>query len=142
MDLSTYKHQTDIHIRFMDLDILHHVNNARYLNYLEEARLAYSRDVLKTYENLKELDVVVARIEIDFLRPIQYNESVVIFTRVSKISSKSFVFDSVIAVKEKDEIKPAAKALQTLVAFDSIKRVSKELPEKYKEKIRAFEKVE
>ena len=59
IDLSKFKHHIDLNVRFMDLDALQHVNNARYLNFLEESRIAYSQEVLNMFNNLSELNVVV-----------------------------------------------------------------------------------
>lgn len=49
-------------VRWRDFDALGHVNNSVFLSYLEIARDQFMRDVLgDTY-----LDMVIARIEIDF----------------------------------------------------------------------------
>ena len=54
-----------IEIRWRDLDAYGHVNNAVYLNYLEEARDAWVQSVLgRISENT--WDFVLARVEIDF----------------------------------------------------------------------------
>ena len=51
-----------ITVRWADIDAIGHVNNAVFLTYLEEGRDAFMRSVVgPTY-----LDLVVARIELDF----------------------------------------------------------------------------
>lgn len=102
----------------MDIDALQHVNNARYLNFLEEARISYSQQLLNTYNSIQELNILVARVEIDFMRPILFGEEVKIYTRIAKLGNKSFVFDSVITSISKGNEKVASRATQTLVAFD------------------------
>ena len=139
IDLNRFKHYIDLNVRFMDLDALQHVNNARYLNFLEESRIAYSQEVLNMFNNLDELNVVVARIEIDFMRPIMYNEKVRIYTKVSHIGNSSFVFESVICAKTKEKVLPAARAFQTIVAFDPKTQRSTSLPEDIKQKVAAYE---
>jgi len=139
IDLSKFRHHIELNVRFMDLDALQHVNNARYLNFLEESRLAYSQDILDMFNELHELNVVVARIEIDFMKPITYNEKVIIYTRVPKIGSKSFLFESVICAKRGDKIIPSAHAFQTLVAFDPKSQQSIELPDELRQKVENFE---
>ena len=37
----SFKHKVEIQIRFKDLDMLGHVNNANYFTYAEYARLKY-----------------------------------------------------------------------------------------------------
>ena len=45
-DLSHYKLKLPIEIRFADFDMLSHVNNAKFLTYLEEARIEYFNVVI------------------------------------------------------------------------------------------------
>ncbi|MBL1145001.1 MAG: acyl-CoA thioesterase [Bacteroidetes bacterium] len=119
IDLTKFKHVTEVKVRFMDIDALQHVNNARYLNFLEEARISYSQDILNLFSKVNQFNILVARIEIDYMRPIFYNTTVKIYTRVQKIGTKSFVFESVICVvKEEEKLEIVSRALQTLVCFD------------------------
>lgn len=139
---NTYKHLTKIQLRFMDLDLLMHVNNARYLNFLEEARLSYSNHVIGLFGNLKELNVVVARIEIDYKSPIFYPNEVLVWTRVSHIGQKSFVFDSIIGTMQNETFKIAAKSIQTIVFYDPVLKKSTAIPENFLKIIKKFEGIE
>ena len=56
----------EIPVRWMDLDVMGHVNNATYLNYLEEVRDRLYEACLGDAWT----DVVLARIEIDYRREI------------------------------------------------------------------------
>lgn len=138
-ELNKFRHQLDLKARFMDLDALHHVNNARYLNFLEEARIAYSQDVLGLFRDIKQLNVLVARIEIDYLKPILFGETVRIFTRVNKMGNKSFTFECLVCSIYDGKEKVAARALQTLVTFDVQKQQTIPIPTEIKEKIEHFE---
>ena len=101
IQLKNYRHSVEIPVRFMDIDALQHVNNARYLNFLEESRIAYSQDLLNTYNSIQELNVLVARVEIDFMRPILFEEKVKVYTRIAKLGNKSFTFESIITTTNK-----------------------------------------
>jgi acyl-CoA thioester hydrolase len=57
-------HEERIKIRWRDMDSYGHVNNAVYLNYLEEARDAFVQKVLGSVANT--WDFVLARVAIDF----------------------------------------------------------------------------
>nr|WP_041658354.1 thioesterase family protein [Marinithermus hydrothermalis] len=85
--MDAYPVVTPIQVRFRDLDSLGHVNNAVYLTYLELARIQYL-DRLKL-DTLRP-SIVVARIEIDYLRPILLGEEVAVGVRVTSIGNKSF----------------------------------------------------
>jgi len=118
IQLKDYRHSMEIPIRFMDIDALQHINNARYLNFLEESRIAYSQELLNVFNSIQELNVLVARVEIDFLRPVLFGEKLQVYTKISKLGNKSFTFQSVITTTTKKGEFPAAKAVQTLVAFN------------------------
>ena len=60
-----------VHMRWMDMDAFAHVNNSSYLAYLEEARIAMFFD---RYDASFAQGTVIARHEIDYLRPIVYHQ--------------------------------------------------------------------
>lgn len=64
-----YEHE--IELRWRDHDALDHVNNAVFLTYLEEARLAWLRRLPVPWFDERQ-GPVVARIEIDFRRPLTW----------------------------------------------------------------------
>lgn len=138
-EIEKYKHKIELNIRFMDLDAMQHVNNARYLNFLEESRIAYSQDVLKQFNDIKSFNAVVARIEIDYLRPIQFGEKVQVYTRVSKIGTKSFHFESLITIEKNGESIAVAKATQALVNIDIKHGKGEAIPDDIRKKIEQFE---
>ena len=60
-------------VRWDDIDAFGHVNNAKYLTYIQEARFQWSfYEVQSSGEQPTLLEMVVARNEIDYLVPI-YN---------------------------------------------------------------------
>jgi acyl-CoA thioester hydrolase len=116
--IENYRHKLELKTRFMDIDAFGHVNNARYLNFLEEARIAYSQEALGLFKKVDDFNVLVARIEIDFKKPILFGEKISIFTRISKIGTKSFSFESTITTNKNETIIVAAHAIQTIVTVD------------------------
>ena len=71
IQLNNYRHSVEIPVRFMDIDALQHVNNARYLNFLEESRIAYSQDLLNTYNSIKELTTTNKKGEFPSAKAVQ-----------------------------------------------------------------------
>jgi acyl-CoA thioester hydrolase len=118
MDIEKFKHKIPIKIRFSDLDAMGHVNNAKYLSFLEEARLAYYEKVLNVSLRNLNFNAIVARIEIDYLSPIQFGDKVEIYTRTSNIGNKSSDVDHLIVVNKKTDKIIAARAFTKLVAYD------------------------
>jgi acyl-CoA thioester hydrolase len=68
-----------IEIRWRDVDAYGHVNNAVYLNYLEEARDAWVQEVLGRVSG-STWDFVLARVAIDFKAELTQDDGAVIVT--------------------------------------------------------------
>jgi acyl-CoA thioester hydrolase len=83
---------TTIPVRFRDIDMFDHVNNAVYLTYVESARVAYYTHVTGL-QDPHDFDMTVARVEIDFKKPIFFPATINVFTRATHIGTKSWTLD-------------------------------------------------
>lgn len=138
-DLSLFKHRTEIAVRYGDIDMLRHVNNAKYLTYLEQARVQYAYDVLKWDGNWETLNMILARVEVDFRQPIFINDRITIYSRVSRLGNKSFDMEYVF-IRNGDQNDIAAQAKAILVAYDTVKQQSNSLPVEMRIRIMEYEK--
>jgi acyl-CoA thioester hydrolase len=102
-------------LRWSDLDAYGHVNNARFLTLYEEARVAMmftgAREAGLT--SLEE-GVVIARHEIDYLRPVDYGDAVRIDMWLTEIRPSRFV----VAYELCDGDAVASRARSVCVPFD------------------------
>ncbi|SRR5690554_314238 len=80
----------DIKVRGYHLDIYSHVNNGRYLEFLEEGRWDYF-DRNRFLEQLGHLDLafVLVNININYRRPAYVDETIRVLTRMAKVGNKS-----------------------------------------------------
>jgi acyl-CoA thioester hydrolase len=69
-------HEDRIRIRWRDMDAYGHVNNAVYLNYLEEVRDAFVQKVLGPVTDT--WDFVLARVAIDFRNELTQDDGEVV----------------------------------------------------------------
>lgn len=69
-------HEKRIEIRWRDVDAYGHVNNAVYLTYLEEARDAWSAEVLGKVADTWHF--VLARVAIDYKRELTLDDGAVL----------------------------------------------------------------
>ena len=88
-------------MRFSDVDVYGHVNNVKYFEYFQEARIqlmvAQGRELGDGYH------LVVAQTDVDYRRPILFRpEPYDCRTWVSRIGSTSVVFESVVLDGESD----------------------------------------
>lgn len=106
----------DIKVRGYHLDIYHHVNNGRYLEFLEEGRWDYfdRHQFIQLFE-AQNLAFVVANINISYRRPAYAGESIRISTRMEKIGNKSAQMVQEVHLLEGGE--PAALIADAVVTF-------------------------
>ncbi len=130
-----FHYHTPITIRYGDMDTLGHVNNAKYLTYLEHARISFFRD-LKIWEgSIAEVGAIIARISIDYKLPLTMDDGTVdIWTRCSRLGNKSFDMEQVILRKDGAA---AATAVTVAVVYDYQANASVALPEEWKARLLA-----
>ena len=137
--IKDFKHKIKIKVRFSDLDAMRHVNNATYLTYLEEARIAYYKDVLDLPNEDLDFGAVVAKIEISYIQPLVLGEEIEVLTRTFKFGRKSSDIENLIVVERKGEKIIAAQAFTKLVSYDYKTLKSIETPVDIQNRIKEFE---
>ena len=81
-----------LQVRFGDLDALGHVNHAKYLTYVEQARTMYALEVLGV-DVPDALRFVIATLRCDFLAPLAFAEIVDIGWRLTRLGRSSLHFE-------------------------------------------------
>jgi len=71
-----------INTRFKDLDAFHHVNNATFLSYIEDARMLFFK---RWKMNVKEKSLIVASITIDYLSQLHHPSKLIIGQKVTRL---------------------------------------------------------
>ena len=79
-----------IALRWSDLDAFNHVNNARYLTFLEQARIEWFETIGEPWVT-EESAPVVASATLNFKRPIEYPASVFVELFTEKLGNSSVV---------------------------------------------------
>jgi len=78
-----------IDVRFSDLDAMGHVNNAVFISYLEHARFRWWAGMLDGRDFMED-GFLIARVEMDYRKPILLTDEVQVELRVSQIGNSSF----------------------------------------------------
>ena len=109
------RHRYDCYVRFSDVDIYRHVNNVKYYEYIQEARIDFLLG-LTDGDPADALSVVVRAIDVEYARPVLLRpEPYVVESWVHHIGTSSFVVISEI----RDPVEVLARARAVVVAFDS-----------------------
>jgi len=133
-----YQHNTRITVRFADLDVLGHLNHAKYLTYMEHARILYLRDVCGFSDKWTEFGVILANITCDYQKPVAFADEVTIYTRCSRIGGKSFDLEYVL---QNDMGETVATGKTVLVAYDYTQDTTMTIPQVWRDQMTDFETI-
>jgi acyl-CoA thioester hydrolase len=138
MDLSkinteAFKHSSRIQIRFADVDLAGHVNNAVILSYFETARVEFLDEMIGKENDWKSRSLILARTEADYLVPIYPDDDIKVYSRISRIGTKSFTMENLLVKTDQEKEIPASRASFVLVCMDYIKKQTIEIPSSWKE---------
>lgn len=130
-------HTSTIAIRFADIDAMGHVNNAIYLNYFEQARMQFFQAAIGGDWDWKRDGIVLARNEVDYMRPLLLQDHILIDTHVEKIGGKSLTIAYVV-YDESDEGRVVyAQGRSVIVSFDYHSGTTTEVPALWRERFMA-----
>jgi acyl-CoA thioester hydrolase len=141
MDLKNFKHQTKVTVRFHEVDMLGVCNNAVYINYFEQSRLQYVKDLGLVPEKGMFSDgslFFIVRNEINYLSHARFDDELIVFSLVSFLKNSSYGFEHLIQNSNTKEI--IVDGLGVIVHVDPKTRKSTLLPEKFVTAVKAFEK--
>ena len=106
------RHQYDCRVRFSDVDVYGHVNNVKYFEYYQEARLAFLTSLGRDERNLM---LVVARVNVDYKRPILFRPvPYIVESWVTRVGNSSFAMQS--EIRDGDQV--LSRADTVLVTWD------------------------
>jgi len=126
--MATFEYETELQVRFRDIDAMGHVNNAVYATYLEQARVDYYDEVLGV--GLDDIDTVLVNLEIDYRHEVRLDdETVTIAMGVRSIGESSVT----VAYEVRAGDRVAATAETTQVYVDPEAGESRPLPEAWVE---------
>ena len=112
-----------IRVYYEDTDAGGVVYHANYLKFFERARcealrtLGFELDELRERENLL---FVVRAMEVDFMRPARFNESLCVTTEIEQIKSVSMIFKQAV-VRGEDEVLCKASVKVACLTADSFR---------------------
>jgi acyl-CoA thioester hydrolase len=140
-----FAHRHLVAVRLSDTDAMGHVNNARYLTYVEIARVAYHEEVtgnaLPIGVHGAEEGMILAEIRMTYRSPAFYGETLTVETRVERIGRTSFDMVHRITAPE-SRYGPArliAVADSTLVSYDYRDECPIPVPDQWRARFDAFE---
>ncbi len=126
----------DVEVRFADIDMFQHVNNAKYFTYMESARVAYYTRI-SGLTDPSQFGMTLAREEVDFIKPVFFGRTLRVYTRIGRVGNKSWTLEHELRDAETGEL--MARGSTVNVFYDYQTEQSRPIPADILEKMEAFE---
>lgn len=121
-----------LEIRFADIDVVGHVNNAIYLTFFEQGRIAFFKQEIGAGWDWNKHGIIVARNEVDYLLPITLLDEVYITAAFGAVGNKSFQMKMRIFKKSDGKEVDCARGLVTLVCYDYQQKQTIPVPDSWR----------
>jgi thioesterase-3 len=114
----------DITVRGYHLDLYKHVNNSRYLEFLEEGRWDYGADKIGNgFLEDRNLGLVIVNNNINYRYPATLHDILEIKTWIDNVGSRSYTYKQEIYLKGTDTIVLDASVVVVVVDWEQNKAV-------------------
>lgn len=135
-----FRYYHPIEVRYGDLDPQGHVNNAKYLTYLEQGRVGYLQHLgLWNGGSFLDLGIILADVHVTFLAPIRLGDPVRVGVRVSRLGNKSLAMEY--SVLQADTGQELATGSTILVAYDYRLEKTVPVPPTWRQAMSEFEEM-
>ena len=118
-----------IQIRYSDIDLMGHVNNAVYLNYFEYTRVYYFDQLLGKKWDWEHQGFILVQNNVEYITPLLLKDNPVIEMSIGKVGNKSFVLHYELRLNEQIYTRASSK----MVGYNMIEQKSIVIPEKMKQ---------
>ena len=129
--------QTTIKVRGYHLDVYQHVNNARYLEFLEEARWQWLEEAgAFNWLQEQQLAFVVVNININYRRPAVLGDVLAIYSEITQLNGKSGIITQRVMLEGSETL--VADAALTFVCIDLRTQKAVALESELRARLEAF----
>lgn len=118
-----------LQIRFTDIDVFGHVNNAIYAELFDTARYTFIKDVLPDLDP-KGKSIVLVHLETDFRKQILFTDRICVETWINKVGDRSVGMRQ--RIVNEDDGSVHAESYGVLSTYDAALQQSFPMPEKWR----------
>ena len=139
LDLQKFNFSYPIQMRWNDLDLLGHVNNALCVSYFEIARGGFMLKAVPQWDWPKHM-FLITNVNVDFKKELLLTAiKPQMLVRTSKIGGKSFVLEYAMTSQKGDETILHATGSTTQIMFDTKARTTIEVPDWVRKSLESFD---
>ncbi len=130
-----------IQVRYGDLDPQWHVNNSRFLTFIESARLAYIQKLgLWDGKSFMELGLIVADVHLTYLEPVQLGQNIRVGVKATRIGNKSLDFEYQIEDADSGKVLFTAKTIMVAYSYHTLSTIR--VSDEWRKAIAEFEEMD
>lgn len=119
-----FPHYYDMQVAWGDMDVMGHVNNARYLTYFESARVDYFRSLgYHTLDHQTAAGPILAYIACQYIRPVRFPDTLVVGTISREIGNSSIKIHHSIFSNEQKNIVATCESVVVIFDYRTGKKV-------------------
>jgi acyl-CoA thioester hydrolase len=111
------KETIEIAVRFSEIDAMNVVWHGNYVKYLEDGREAFGKKYGMSYLDFFKQEVMVplVNIELDFKKPLRYDEKAIVEVRYMDCEAAKLIFEYTIYRSSNHEVVATAKTVQVFL---------------------------
>jgi acyl-CoA thioester hydrolase len=127
-----------IEVRYGDLDPQGHLNNAKYLTYMEQARINYIKHLgLWDGGSFIDIGIILANVQITFHAPVLFGQQVHVGVRTIHLGTKSLEIEYIMEDAQTGQDFATSSSIQ--VAYDYRGGQTIPIPNTWRQVIKDFE---
>lgn len=131
-------HKTEVQVRFNDVDMMGHVNNAVYQNYFDYGKVQYFNSVLGKDVDWQENGLVLAKITIEYFTPVLLDNNLFIRSKITRLGIKSLDMIQELVDKKTGDVK--SSGISVMVAYNFTNKETIPIPANWRNEIIKYEK--
>ena len=132
-------HTLPLQLRFNDIDMMGHVNNAVIMEFFDLGKSRYfSESGLPVRPDEGDFCVIIVQIEVDFHSQIHWNDNIAVTTQITNWGHKSLRVKQ--QVINTDTNQPCATCSTVMSGYSRSTGTSAVIPEDVKERVTLFDK--
>ena len=94
----------EIKVRYCETDQMGLVHHGSYINYFEEARIAWISNLGFSYSEMEKSGIIlpVSKLNVSYLRPAYFDDDLLVSVEIAELPTSRLIFNY--TIKNKDEV--------------------------------------
>lgn len=128
--------ETPVEVRFSDLDVNGHVNNAIFFTYYTEGRVKFFHEIFNL-SYTSNFPTIMAHVSCDYLKPIKLMDKIVLQINVLSIGKKSFRLGfKLVGAQDRNDVYAKGESVQVWYSYAEDK--PRDIPEDLRQELAKY----